>query len=159
MAYINKVTVRGKTYNLENLTDGSYVVRLPKLSADDEFVTKNTLQDGISASELTNGTYTVSLPNNLTKNDTFVVQSVQNEINNNKVDKVSGKGLSTNDYTTTEKNKLAGIENGANKYTHPVYNSKESGLYKVTIDNTGHISSVQDVTKEDIAALGIKPIV
>ena len=31
----------------------------------------------------------------------------------NKVDKVSGKGLSTNDYTTTEKNKLAGIESGA----------------------------------------------
>lgn len=31
----------------------------------------------------------------------------------NKVDKVSGKGLSTNDYTTTEKNKLAGIETGA----------------------------------------------
>lgn len=103
MAYINKVTVRGKTYNLENLTDGSYVVRLPKLSADDEFVTKNTLQDGVSASELTNGTYTVSLPNNLTKNDTFVVQSVQDKINNNKVDKVSGKGLSMNDYTTTEK--------------------------------------------------------
>ena len=32
-----------------------------------------------------------------------------------KVDKVSGKGLSTNDYTTTEKNKLAGIATGANK--------------------------------------------
>lgn len=31
----------------------------------------------------------------------------------NKVDKVSGKGLSTNDYTTTEKNKLSGISNGA----------------------------------------------
>ena len=30
-----------------------------------------------------------------------------------KVDKVSGKGLSTNDYTTTEKNKLSGIESGA----------------------------------------------
>lgn len=29
---------------------------------------------------------------------------------NNKVDKVDGKGLSTNDYTTTEKNKLAGID-------------------------------------------------
>lgn len=37
----------------------------------------------------------------------------------NKVDKVSGKGLSTNDYTTTEKNKLAGIATGANAYTHP----------------------------------------
>lgn len=32
---------------------------------------------------------------------------------NNKVDKVSGKGLSTNDYTTAEKNKLAGIASGA----------------------------------------------
>ena len=32
---------------------------------------------------------------------------------NNKVDKVSGKGLSTNDYTTPEKTKLAGIEVGA----------------------------------------------
>ena len=30
-----------------------------------------------------------------------------------KVDKVSGKGLSTNDYTTTEKNKLNGIASGA----------------------------------------------
>lgn len=30
-----------------------------------------------------------------------------------KVDKVTGKGLSTNDYTTTEKNKLAGIATGA----------------------------------------------
>lgn len=32
---------------------------------------------------------------------------------NNKVDKVSGKGLSTNDYTNTEKDKLAGIAEGA----------------------------------------------
>lgn len=31
------------------------------------------------------------------------------------VAKESGKGLSTNDYTTTEKNKLAGIANGANR--------------------------------------------
>ena len=34
-----------------------------------------------------------------------------------KVDKVEGKTLSSNDYTTTEKNKLAGIEAGANKTT------------------------------------------
>lgn len=32
-----------------------------------------------------------------------------------KVDKVEGKGLSTNDYTTAEKNKLGGIAAGANK--------------------------------------------
>ena len=32
-----------------------------------------------------------------------------------KVDKVEGKGLSTNDFTTEEKNKLAAIENEATK--------------------------------------------
>lgn len=32
-----------------------------------------------------------------------------------KVDKVSGKGLSTNDYTTADKNKLSNIEDGATK--------------------------------------------
>lgn len=37
----------------------------------------------------------------------------------NKVDKVSGKGLSTNDFTTELKTKLDGIAAGANKYTHP----------------------------------------
>ena len=38
---------------------------------------------------------------------------------NGKVDKVSGKGLSTEDYTSAEKTKLAGVEAGANNYTHP----------------------------------------
>lgn len=37
----------------------------------------------------------------------------------NKVDKVHGKGLSTNDYTDTERTKLAGIAAGANNYIHP----------------------------------------
>ncbi|MCX4301724.1 MAG: hypothetical protein OSJ35_05780, partial [Alistipes sp.] len=38
---------------------------------------------------------------------------------NKKVDKVAGKGLSTEDFTTAEKQKLAGIAAGANNYTHP----------------------------------------
>ena len=36
-----------------------------------------------------------------------------------KVTVVAGKGLSTNDYTTAEKNKLTGIAENANNYTHP----------------------------------------
>lgn len=47
------------------------------------------------------------------------VNPVQNKVINsalgNKVDKVSGKQLSTEDYTSSEKTKLAGIETGANK--------------------------------------------
>ena len=124
----------------------------------------------------------------------------------NKVDKVSGKGLSTNDYTTTEKDKLAGIATGAEVnqnafstikvgstevkadsktdtltlvagsnvtitpdatndkvtiaatdtvYTHPSYTAKSSGLYKVTVDSTGHVSAATAVAKSDITALGI----
>ena len=72
-----------------------------------------------------------------------------------KVDKVAGKGLSANDYTTAEKTKLAGIAEGANKYVHPSYTAKTSGLYKVTVDATGHVSAVAAVTKGDITALGI----
>lgn len=36
-----------------------------------------------------------------------------------KVDKVVGKGLSTEDYTSEEKAKLAGVAAGANNYQHP----------------------------------------
>ena len=76
-------------------------------------------------------------------------------LNETKVDKLVGKGLSTNDYTTAEKNKLATIAEGANKYVHPVYNKQSSGLYKIAVDLTGHVSGVWPVRKDDIVALGI----
>ena len=76
-------------------------------------------------------------------------------LNETKVDKLVGKGLSTNDYTTAEKNKLATIAEGANKYVHPVYNKQPSGLYKIAVESTGHVSGVWPVSKDDIVALGI----
>ena len=44
-----------------------------------------------------------------------------------KVDKVDGKQLSTNDYTTAEKTKLAGIAEGANNYTLPTASANAKG--------------------------------
>lgn len=73
----------------------------------------------------------------------------------NYVQKEEGKGLSTNDYTTAEKEKLAGIAENANNYTHPSYTAQDSGLYKITVDATGHVSAVAAVGKNDITALGI----
>ena len=73
----------------------------------------------------------------------------------NKVDKVSGKGLSTNDYTTTEKNKLSGIAANANNYTHPSHTAQSNGFYKVTVNNLGHVTGVSAVVKDDITKLGI----
>lgn len=57
----------------------------------------------------------------LTANITLVAADISdvysktetNNLLNGKVDKVTGKGLSTNDFTTTEKNKLSGIATGA----------------------------------------------
>lgn len=40
-------------------------------------------------------------------------------------------------------------------YTHPSYTAKSNGLYKVTVDGTGHVSGVSSVTKADITNLGI----
>lgn len=57
--------------------------------------------------------------------------------------------------TSAERTKLSGIATGANKYTHPTYTAKSSGLYKVTVDSLGHVSSATAVTKADITGLGI----
>lgn len=52
---------------------------------------------------------------------------------NNKVDKVSGKQLSTNDYTTTEKNKLAGIATGA-EVNQNAYSNIKVGTSTIAAD-------------------------
>lgn len=74
-----------------------------------------------------------------------------------KIDKVDGKGLSTNDYTDEDKNKLAGLTSGGggSDYVHPTYTQHDSGLYKITVDSLGHVSGATAVAKSDITALGI----
>ena len=51
--------------------------------------------------------------------------------------------------------KLNGIASGANAYSHPGYTARTAGLYKITVDGTGHVSAVTAVGKADITALGI----
>lgn len=58
--------------------------------------------------------------------------------------------------TVNENNaKLDTVEEYANNYNHPTYTAKSSGLYKVTVDATGHVSGTAAVAKSDITALGI----
>lgn len=49
-----------------------------------------------------------------------------------KVDKIEGKGLSTNDYTTAEKNKLSGIAENANNYSLPMATNLVLGGIKIS---------------------------
>ncbi len=68
-----------------------------------------------------------------------------------KVDKVEGKGLSTNDLTDELLEKLQ----NSNNYTHPTHTAAEQGLYKVKVDALGHVTQTAAVTKADITGLGI----
>lgn len=56
---------------------------------------------------------------------------------------------------SADKTKLDGIESGANNYKHPTHNAYQSGIYKITVDEQGHVTSAQIVAKQDIVSLGI----
>lgn len=73
------------------------------------------------------------------------------------VQKDGSKKLSTEDYTTEEKEKLSKIDLEANKYIHPTSDAGAvtSDLYKIATDADGHITAVVKVAKEDILGLGI----
>lgn len=57
--------------------------------------------------------------------------------------------------SSSDKNKLDGLAANTNKYVHPSYTAKSSGLYKITVDETGHVSNTSTVNQSDITALGI----
>lgn len=69
--------------------------------------------------------YTISKDGKVTKVEEFTLKDFASELNN-KVDKVKGKQLSTNDYTTAEKNKLASLQN----YTLPIATKNTLGGVK-----------------------------
>lgn len=79
-----------------------------------------------------------------THDDRYYTESEIDTKLSNKVDKVSGKGLSTNDYTTTEKNKLAGIETGANNYSHPTSHPANMITGLSTVATSGSYNDLSD---------------
>lgn len=75
-----------------------------------------------------------------------------------KVNKVEGKGLSTNDYTTPEKNKLAAIEAEANKYVLPAATASALGGVKIGSNITLADGGTISITKNNVtSALGVDP--
>jgi hypothetical protein len=74
---------------------------------------------------------------------------------NNKVDKVTGKGLSTEDYTTAEKSKLDGIQAGAEVNVNADWNATSGDaqiLNKPTIPDTSDFVEKSDFTSHSILA-------
>lgn len=88
------------------------------------------------------------------------------ELHGNKVNKETGKGLSSNDYTTAEKNKLTGIAANANNYSHPTGDGNQHVPATGTGNNgkvlkagaTAGSASWQNLTESDIPSLSLSKI-
>lgn len=109
------------------------------------------------ASEVTRATGAESANATAIANEVERATGVEETLNSNitqlqtqKVDKVEGKGLSTNDYTTPEKNKLAAIEAEANKYVLPAATTTTLGGIivgdRLSIDDTGKLVATYTYT-------------
>ena len=74
-----------------------------------------------------------------------------------KVDKVTGKGLSTNDYTNAEKNKLAGIDENASKiFTETIYiPARNFGEYQEW--NSNNIATINVNGVDTSSVIGLFP--
>lgn len=102
--------------------------------------------DGITSALITSWNNAVSHITDTVKHITSAERTLWNTVSN-KVDKVTGKGLSTNDYTTAEKNKLNGIAACAEVNVQSDWNitDKNSDAY---IKNKPMIPTLEANTKD-----------
>ena len=143
----------------KSYTDTTVTAEQNRAEAAEQKLTNNL------ASEVTRAKGAESANATAIANEVERATGVEETLNSNitqlqtqKVDKVEGKGLSTNDYTTPEKNKLAAIEAEANKYVLPAATASALGGVKIgsniTLANGGTIS----ITKANVtSALGVDP--
>lgn len=78
--------------------------------------------------------------------DTYTKEEIDNKLLE-KVDTQIGKGLSSNDYTLTEKTKLASVEANANYYTHPSTHNSSIIINSNTLTN---IDTSANATQSEI---------
>jgi len=104
--------------------------------------------------------YTISKDGEVTKGEEFTLKDFTSELNN-KVDKVKDKQLSSNDFTTVEKNKLASLKN----YTLPTATKDILGGVKAITNiedldaDTATISQVAGVVNNLLAQFRISGLI
>ena len=138
---ITFTTISGNTYEIdlpiENAVDNvsynssTYIITVHKLDGSSSTIDLSELVNTYTGGSSTEVTVTIDANNEITANINAVAaskisydntnsglsgattQAAIDELASEKVDKVTGKQLSTEDYTTAEKTKLSGIENNA----------------------------------------------
>lgn len=146
-----QVKVNGTTYTQVNglITLPNYPTiptNVSQLTNDSGYIT-SIPSEYVTETELNAKRYLTSVPNEYITEAELNAKGYLTEHQDisGKVDKINGKGLSTNDYTTEEKNKLNGIEENANNYSLPIASSNTLGGIKVgsglSVDSNGVLSS------------------
>lgn len=122
---------------------------------DTKITTINNSINNNAINTFTAETYTAARPDDEHKDQYRLNISLHNGVNKTAYIKpVSSAGSGVMTYA--QKVKLDGIAVGANNYTHPSYTSTPTkALYKINVDNLGHVSGYTEVTKADITNLGI----
>lgn len=127
---VTNFTYNESTQSLElTLEDGS-VKSVPMtafiddyIGSDGDIITISISNNNVISATIKEGSISLSK----------LTASAQNTINN-KVDKVDGKGLSTNDYTNEEKSKLSGIEAGAEVNPTSLSELAEDSTHRLVTD-------------------------
>jgi len=140
-------------YLTKSAASSTYVAKVSGkgLSTNDYTTTEKTKLSGIETGAQVNVVESIKVDGTaLTVTDKAVNVDLSG-----KVDKVSGKGLSTNDYTASEKTKLAGIETGAE--VNIIESIKVNGV-AATVSNkaatvTVSIPDVSAMTESEIDAI------
>lgn len=100
---INKINANFSELNTNKADTSAIPTKTSQLTNDSNYVNQTQLTTAINNINIPSKT------SDLTNDSGFTTTTAMNAALAGKVDKVDGKGLSTNDYTTDEKNKLAGL--------------------------------------------------
>lgn len=143
---ISKALSDAKAY-----TDSSVTTEKTRAEAAEQKLTSD-LSSEVTRAKGAESANATAIQNEITR-ATGIESALRTDVDSlstNKVDKVSGKGLSTNDYTTPEKNKLAAIEAEANKYILPTATTTTLGGIivgdRLSIDSTGKLVATYTYT-------------
>ena len=88
-----------------------------------------------------------------------VISTSLNDLESRKVDKEAGKGLSANDYTNDDKQKLAGIEAGAQKHIAPTADEVKNALGYTPANTTDLVDYTVTVTENGASGNTLKSYV
>ena len=107
--------------------------KVSQLTNDSGFLT-SIPSEYITESELSSKGYLTSIPEEYITETELSSKGfiTEHQDISGKVDKIPGKGLSTNDYTSEEKEKLAGVSQNANNYSLPMATDSVLGGIKVS---------------------------